>query len=65
VQVGDRILARKGIIAVNVGIGLLGRVLSPLGVPIDDKNRPLALDESPVDPGARLYFTGDVQVSCG
>jgi F0F1-type ATP synthase alpha subunit len=34
VKVGDRILARKGIIAVNVGVGLLGRVLSPLGTPI-------------------------------
>jgi F-type H+-transporting ATPase subunit alpha len=37
VKVGDRILARKGIIAVNVGIGLLGRVLNPLGNPIDNK----------------------------
>jgi proton translocating ATP synthase F1 alpha subunit len=62
VKVGDRLLARKGIIAVNVGIGLLGRVLSPLGAPIDDKNRPLDLDNSPVDPGHRLYFTGEVQL---
>ena len=62
VKVGDRILARKGIIAVNVGIGLLGRVLSPLGTPIDDKTKALDLDSAPVDPGHRLYFTGDVQV---
>jgi len=62
VKVGDRILARKGIIAVNVGAGLLGRVLNPLGVPIDDKNRALDLDASPVDPGHRLYFTGDLQL---
>ena len=62
VKVGDRILARKGIIAVNVGIGLLGRVLSPLGMPIDDKTKALDLDNAPVDPGHRLYFTGDVQV---
>jgi len=62
VKVGDRILARKGIIAVNVGIGLLGRVLSPLGTPIDDKTKALDLDSSPVDPGHRLYFTGDVQL---
>jgi proton translocating ATP synthase F1 alpha subunit len=61
VKVGDRILARKGIIAVNVGVGLLGRVLSPLGTPIDDKSRALNVDESPVDPGHRLYYTGDLQ----
>jgi len=62
VKVGDRILARKGIIAVNVGVGLLGRVLNPLGQPIDDKNRPIDLDNSPVDAAHRLYFTGDVQL---
>lgn len=62
VKVGDRILARKGIIAVNVGVGLLGRVLNPLGVPIDDKARGLDLDSAPVDPGHRLYFTGEVQL---
>ena len=62
VKVGDRILARKGIIAVQVGVGLLGRVLSPLGVPIDDKNRPIDLDMPPVDPGHRMYFSGDVQL---
>jgi F-type H+-transporting ATPase subunit alpha len=62
VKVGDRILARKGIIAVNVGIGLLGRVLSPLGTPIDDKAKALDLDQGPVDPAHRLYFTGDVQL---
>jgi flagellar biosynthesis/type III secretory pathway ATPase len=61
-QVGDRILARKGIIAVNVGVGLLGRVLNPLGLPIDDKARALELDSAPVDPGHRLYFTAEVQV---
>jgi F0F1-type ATP synthase alpha subunit len=62
VKVGDRILARKGIIAVNVGIGLLGRVLNPLGSPIDDKARAIDLDASPVDAAHRLYFTGDVQL---
>ncbi len=62
VKVGDRILARKGIIAVNVGVGLLGRVLNPLGLPIDDKDRAIELDQSPVDPGHRLYFSGDVQL---
>jgi F0F1-type ATP synthase alpha subunit len=62
VKVGDRILARKGIIAVNVGVGLLGRVLNPLGNPIDDKNRPIDLDASPVDASHRLYFTGDVKL---
>ncbi len=31
VKVGDRILARKGIISVSVGVGVLGRVLNPLG----------------------------------
>jgi len=59
VKVGDRILARKGIIAVNVGVGLLGRVLNPLGQPIDDKNRAIDLDQSPVDSAHRLYFSTD------
>lgn len=62
VKVGDRILARKGIIAVQVGVGLLGRVLNPLGQPIDDKNRPIELDSSPVDAAHRLYFSGEVQL---
>jgi hypothetical protein len=62
VKVGDRILARKGIIAVNVGVGLLGRVLNPLGNPIDDKNRAIDLDASPVDAAHRLYFSGEVKL---
>jgi len=62
VKVGDRILARKGIIAVNVGLGLLGRVLSPLGAALDDPKKPIDLDHAPVDPGHRLYYSGDVQL---
>lgn len=62
VKVGDRILARKGIISVNVGVGLLGRVLNPLGVPIDDKDRPLELNTPPADASHRLYYTGEVQL---
>ena len=62
VKVGDRILARKGIIAVNVGVGLLGRVLNPLGVAIDDKSRPIELDQAPIDAGHKLYFAGDLQL---
>lgn len=62
VKVGDRILARKGIIAVSVGVGLLGRVLNPLGQPIDDKNKAIELDSPPVDSAHRLYFTSDFQL---
>jgi len=36
VTVGDRITTKGGVVSVMVGIGLLGRVLSPLGLPLDD-----------------------------
>jgi len=61
VKVGDRILARKGIISVNVGVGTLGRIVSPLGVPVDTVGE-MAINSPPVDPGHRLYYTGDVQL---
>jgi len=62
VKVGDRILARKGIIAVNVGVGTLGRIVSPLGVPVDTAGGELNINQSPVDSSHRLYYTGDVQL---
>ena len=61
VKVGDRILARKGIISVNVGVGALGRIVSPLGVPIDARGGEIDSNVSPVDANHVLYYSGDIQ----
>jgi len=58
VKVGDRIITRGGVVAVPVGIGLLGRVINPLGETIDFKNKPLEVDNSPVDSTFREYYIG-------
>ena len=39
VKVGDRIITKGGIVSVMVGIGLLGRILDPLGNAIDDPSK--------------------------
>jgi F-type H+-transporting ATPase subunit alpha len=62
VKVGDRILARKGIISVNVGVGSLGRIVSPLGVPIDAKGGEIDANTSPIDAGHLLYYSADIQL---
>ena len=49
IRPGDRIIARKGAIAVDVGPQLLGRVVDALGRPLDD--RPLrTTDRVPLHP---------------
>ena len=58
VKVGDRIITKGGIVSVMVGIGLLGRILSPLGDPIDDPSKPLEIDQDPVDQSFRGYYIG-------
>jgi len=59
VKVGDRIITKGGIVSVMVGIGLLGRVLNPLGDPIDDPNRAIDINKDPVDQSFRGYFIGN------
>jgi len=39
VKVGDRIITKGGVVSVLVGIGLLGRIINPLGEPIDDPKK--------------------------
>jgi F-type H+-transporting ATPase subunit alpha len=59
VKVGDRIITKGGIVSVMVGIGLLGRVLNPLGDPIDDPNKAIDINKDPVDQSFRGYFIGN------
>jgi len=39
VKAGDRIITKGGVVSVIVGIGLLGRIINPLGEPIDDPKK--------------------------
>ena len=58
VKVGDRIITKGGVVSVLVGVGLLGRVISPLGVPLDDAKRLIDINKDPVDSRLRGYFIG-------
>jgi len=58
VTVGDRITTKGGVVSVMVGIGLLGRVLSPLGLPLDDIKKPININQDPLDSCQRGYFIG-------
>jgi proton translocating ATP synthase F1 alpha subunit len=58
VKVGDRIITKGGVVSILVGIGLLGRVLSPLGLPLDDAKRAIDVNKDPVDARLRGYFIG-------
>jgi len=58
VKVGDRVRPRGNIVALNVGVGLLGRIIDPLGNVLDDPSRPINVDESPKDSLYRNYYIG-------
>jgi F-type H+-transporting ATPase subunit alpha len=58
VKVNDRIIGRGNVVSIYVGIGLLGRIIDPLGNPVDDPKKPIAQDESPKDSLLRDYFVG-------
>lgn len=58
VKVGDRIVTKGGIVSVTVGYGLLGRVLNPLGEPVDDVNKPINPDQDPIDQNYKGYYIG-------
>nr|NP_051156.1 ATP synthase F1 subunit alpha [Cafeteria roenbergensis]AAF05807.1 ATP synthase F1 subunit alpha [Cafeteria roenbergensis] len=60
VKVGDRVRPRGNIVAINVGIGLLGRVIDPLGNVLDDPTRPVELNKSPKDDLFRNYYIGRI-----
>lgn len=58
VKVGDRIITKGGVVSVLVGIGLLGRVINPLGQCIDDSKKALEINKDPLDARLRGYFIG-------
>jgi proton translocating ATP synthase F1 alpha subunit len=58
VKVNDRIIGRGNVVSIFVTIGLLGRIIDPLGNPIDDPKKPISKDESPKDSLLRDYFLG-------
>jgi len=57
IKVGFKVILEGGIISVNVGVGLLGRIIDPLGKPLDSKG-PLNVDQDPIDVNLRNYFVG-------
>jgi proton translocating ATP synthase F1 alpha subunit len=58
VAVGDRVYCSGNIVSVNVGFGLLGRVIDPLGSVVDSLG-PLDPNQDPVDDLYRGYYIGD------
>lgn len=58
VKVGDRVRPRGNIVAISVGIGLLGRVIDPLGNPLDTPDVPIEVNRSPKDSLFRNYYLG-------
>jgi len=59
VKVGDRIMTKGGVVSVMVGMGLLGRIINPLGEVIDDPKKVLDINQDPVDELYRGYFIGN------
>jgi len=58
VKVGDRIVTKGGVVSILVGVGLLGRVISPLGIAIDDSKKAIEINKDPLDARAKGYFIG-------
>merc|ERR1712127_543345 len=58
VKVNDRLIGRGNVVSLYVSIGLLGRIINPLGQPIDDPNTPISNIDVPVDSKLRNYFLG-------
>jgi F-type H+-transporting ATPase subunit alpha len=58
VKVGDRIITKGGIVSVMVGVGLLGRILNPLGEAIDNPSNTINIDQEPVDHNLKGYYIG-------
>nr|YP_009688848.1 ATP synthase F1 subunit alpha [Cafileria marina]QEF30272.1 ATP synthase F1 subunit alpha [Cafileria marina] len=58
VKVNDRIIGRGNVVSILVTIGLLGRIIDPLGQPIDNPKLPISKNTSPMDNKLRNYFLG-------
>jgi F-type H+-transporting ATPase subunit alpha len=57
IKVGFKVILEGGVISVNVGVGLLGRIVDPLGKPLDNHG-PLNIDQDPIDVNMRNYYIG-------
>jgi proton translocating ATP synthase F1 alpha subunit len=58
VKVGDRIITKGSVVSVIVGIGLLGRIINPLGDAIDDPKKIIDPNKDPVDARLKGYYIG-------
>jgi F-type H+-transporting ATPase subunit alpha len=58
VKVNDRIIGRGNVVSILVTIGLLGRIIDPLGQPIDNPKLPISSNNIPKDNKLRDYFLG-------
>lgn len=58
VKVNDRLIGRGNVVSLYVTIGLLGRIIDPLGQPIDNPKKPIEKDSSPKDSEFKDYFLG-------
>jgi F-type H+-transporting ATPase subunit alpha len=58
VKQGDRIITKGGVVSVLVGIGLLGRIINPLGEPIDDPKKNIEPNKDPLDARLKGYYIG-------
>jgi F-type H+-transporting ATPase subunit alpha len=58
VKVNDRLIGRGNVVSLYVTIGLLGRIIDPLGQPIDDPKKPIEKNSAPQDSEFKSYFLG-------
>jgi len=58
VKEGDRVFPKESIVSVPVGMGLLGRVIDPLGSPIDNPKEIIDINVSAQDSLFRDYYVG-------
>jgi F-type H+/Na+-transporting ATPase subunit alpha len=58
VKVGDRIVTKGGVVSILVGVGLLGRIVNPLGQTLDNSAQTLDINKDPLDARLRGYFIG-------
>jgi len=58
VKVGDRIITKGGVVSILVGVGLLGRIINPLGEPVDDPKKIIDPNKDPVDARLKGYYIG-------
>jgi F-type H+-transporting ATPase subunit alpha len=58
VKVGDRIITKGGVVSVMVGVGLLGRIINPLGEPLDNPKNVIDINKDPIDSRFRGYYIG-------